>query len=322
LNRFVKAGKKEDEKMDLPKISIITPSFNQGHFIEQTILSVLNQNYPNLEYIIIDGGSMDDTVSIIRKYESKIHYWVSEKDNGQSDAINKGLKICTGDIIAYINSDDMYENDTFVKIINRYNEIAHKKALIYGKFKVIDEKNTILWQPNDLNDELKLVKYSSFELLQCWKYTIPQPSTFWTREVLNEIGYFDTSLHFSMDLDYWLRVIQSNIPIYQVNSVYSYFRRHDSAKSSLHVELLKQNLLHLKSKYLCSFFIKVAYSAKFYIWFKCTSQINEAITLIIKGEKLKAIKLLFKATLCFPFAPFFKIKLYAVFLKNTLKWLY
>ena len=104
-----------NKDLSWPKISVITPSYNQAEFLEKTILSVLNQNYPNLEYIIIDGGSSDGSVEIIKKYERYIAYWVSEKDDGMYEAINKGLKISTGDILAYLNSDDLYKSNT-VKI--------------------------------------------------------------------------------------------------------------------------------------------------------------------------------------------------------------
>lgn len=106
-----------------PKISIVTPSYNQGQFIEETILSIINQNYPNLEYIIIDGGSTDGTIETIKKYEKHLKHWVSEPDKGQVDAINKGLKYCTGDIFNWINSDDYLEPNSLFTIANAYNPI-------------------------------------------------------------------------------------------------------------------------------------------------------------------------------------------------------
>ena len=105
---------------NLPKISIVTPSFNQGNFIEETILSVLNQDYPNLEYIIIDGNSSDNTIEIIKKYSACLHYWVSEKDNGQACALNKGFQVASGDINAYINSDDLYLDNCLWRIAEIY----------------------------------------------------------------------------------------------------------------------------------------------------------------------------------------------------------
>ena len=114
-----------------PRISIITPSLNQAEFIEQTISSVLGQGYSNLEYIIIDGGSTDGTVDLIRKYESRLAYWVSEKDGGQSNAINKGLKLATGDIIAYINSDDYYLEGAFERVANAYRERSRRRSLAW-----------------------------------------------------------------------------------------------------------------------------------------------------------------------------------------------
>jgi glycosyltransferase involved in cell wall biosynthesis len=117
--------------MNYPKITIITPSYNQGQFIEETILSVINQNYPNLEYIIIDGGSTDNSIDIIKKYEKYIAYWVSEKDSGQANAINKGLKIASGEIVNWINSDDLLSNGALDVIANLY--ISNKKVdLICG----------------------------------------------------------------------------------------------------------------------------------------------------------------------------------------------
>ena len=124
--------------LKLPRISIITPTFNQAGFIEQTINSVLGQGYPNLEYIIIDGGSTDGTVDLIRKYETQLAYWVSEKDGGQSNAINKGLKFATGDIIAYINSDDYYLDGAFERVANAYRDNP-AVDLWHGRCRVVDQ---------------------------------------------------------------------------------------------------------------------------------------------------------------------------------------
>src|SRR5262249_6074487 len=122
----------------LPRISIITPSFNQASFLEQTISSVISQGYPNLEYIVIDGGSTDGSVEAIRKFDSSITYWVSEKDRGQAHAINKGLRRATGDIIAYLNSDDYYFEGTLALVAQHF--IGHPEAdLFHGRCRVVDE---------------------------------------------------------------------------------------------------------------------------------------------------------------------------------------
>ena len=107
----------------LPKLSIIIPNYNYGNYIEETILSVINQNYPNTELIIIDGGSTDDSIEIIKKYNKHINYWISEKDNGQADAINRGLKVATGDYVAFMNSDDTYLDNAFVNIFNNKKSV-------------------------------------------------------------------------------------------------------------------------------------------------------------------------------------------------------
>ncbi len=118
----------------LPRISIVTPSFNQARYLEETIQSVLNQNYPNLQYVIIDGGSTDGSREIISKYEKQISYWVSEPDNGQSNAINKGFKLCDGDLITFQNSDDLYLPNAFEYALEQWNNCQDCGAVI-GRFK-------------------------------------------------------------------------------------------------------------------------------------------------------------------------------------------
>jgi len=178
-----------------PRITIVTPSYNQGKYIERTIKSVLDQKYSNLEYIIMDGGSTDNTVSILKKYSKNI-IWESKKDKGQANAINKGLKIATGSIVAFLNSDDTYEPGTLQKVANFFINNP-QEYFLYGKGKHIDENNKYIEDyPNGPADYLFLHE-------QC---RICQPTTFWKSEIINDIGYFDESLNYALDYDYWIRV--------------------------------------------------------------------------------------------------------------------
>ena len=209
-----------------PKISIVTPSFNQGRYIEQTILSVISQNYPNLEYIIIDGGSTDDTIDVIKKYEKHISYWISEPDNGQTDAINKGFAKCTGDIFNWINSDDYYEPGTFKKLSNLF--AMHKATnVVCGKE----------WAFNDENNRERtlhpgsIIKRSIFETIQIG--IIDQPCTFFRKQCIDDFFPLETSLHYVMDRQLWwfylLKYGQKNI--LQTDDVFTNFRLHSQSKS-------------------------------------------------------------------------------------------
>lgn len=184
------------------KISIITPSFNQGHFIKQTIDSILNQGYPELEYIVMDGGSTDATVDILKSYGDKI-YWRSEKDAGQSDAINKGLKIATGDILAYLNSDDLYTNNCLFEV-NKFFLKNREINWAYGKCRIIDEHNHEVRKSITAYKNLLMRRYSYNKLLSV--NFINQPATFWRKKVRNTFGFFNTDEHLVMDYEYWLRI--------------------------------------------------------------------------------------------------------------------
>ena len=183
-----------------PKISIVTPNYNYGQFIEETIRSVLLQGYPNLEYIVIDGASTDDSVEILKKYEPWLSYWVSEKDKGQSNAINKGFNMATGNIFNWLNSDDVFCQNALKNVAKTWinNPNCH--------FLTGDGQYVNL----DINDPCYYVKpsnYSFADLLQIYanKY-LPQPSVFFSSIAWQEVNGLNENLSYSMDLDLWLRL--------------------------------------------------------------------------------------------------------------------
>lgn len=203
----------------LPKITIITPSFNQGDYIEETILSIINQEYPNLEYIIIDGGSTDNTVEIIKKYEKQITYWVSEKDSGQSNAINKGLKFATGDIVNWINSDDLLLPGSLTTIAQKFNENPDA-IMIHGRIAYFGSSN---YYSQNLPEKNLKTRYAAH-------ICMPQPACFFKMQLIKEQGLLDESLHFSMDTDLYMRAAL-NYEIIQINDVLAKFRLHATSKS-------------------------------------------------------------------------------------------
>ena len=178
-----------------PRVSIITPSYNKGQFIEETIQSVLNQTYQNIEFIVMDGGSTDETLDILKKYGSLLS-WKSEQDSGQSDAINKGWKSAKGEIIAYLNADDIYYSTTVETVVNYFNDHPETK-IIYGDGVLTDESGKEIGRHNSGS-------FCYHELLY-GKNFILQPTVFFRRELLTQIGYLDTTLHLTMDLDFWIR---------------------------------------------------------------------------------------------------------------------
>jgi len=179
-----------------PKISIITPTFNQGDYIERTILSVINQNYPNLEFIIIDGGSTDKTVEIIKKYEKSISFWSSAKDRGQSEAINKGLKTATGEIINWINSDDYLEENVLHKIAAEFN----KKGV-----DVVCGYSNLLYSTHEIKKRTSGKEHNlGLYISECH---IMQPSTFFRKKIFDQFSPLSEKLHFMMDHYLWLQYV-------------------------------------------------------------------------------------------------------------------
>lgn len=203
--------------MCYPKISIVTPVYNQAKYLEKTILSVLDQGYPNLEYIIIDGGSTDGTVDIIKKYENQLAYWVSEKDNGMYDAIQKGFMHSTGEIMAWINSDDLYYERCLFAIADVFNNHPEIEWFC-GKATTIDENGMIVGC-HDTN-ELRFCKYDFYLNRGFW---VPQSSTVWRKSLWKKVGGLTTSLRLAGDFDLWLRFIDK-APLYIVHTIIGTYR--------------------------------------------------------------------------------------------------
>jgi len=184
-----------------PKISIITVVYNGEKFLEETIQSVLNQSYKNIEYIIIDGGSTDGTVEIIKKYEEKLHYWVSEADNGIYDAMNKGIGLCNGELIGIINADDWYLPKSIEKVVEVYKESNTDEVLIHGILDVYDKNENYVHSRG--GRDIPIMRWMSTPF--------KHPTCFVSSKVYKKIGLFDTQYRLAADYDFMLRVIKYNI---------------------------------------------------------------------------------------------------------------
>jgi len=205
---------------NMPLVSIVTPSYNQAGFLEKTINSVLEQEYPRIEYIVIDGVSTDGSVELIKKYEDRLAYWVSEKDSGQAEAINKGLAHAKGDIVAWINSDDFYFPGVVASAVMAF-ETHPEAGLVYGDTVAVDEIGEFIHFP----------KYAQWDLEDLLTFNIiGQPAVFMRRDVLLKAGFLDSSFHFLLDHQLWIRMA-SHAPMVYVPERWAAGRFHESAKN-------------------------------------------------------------------------------------------
>jgi glycosyltransferase involved in cell wall biosynthesis len=220
-----------------PKISIITASYNQGHFIEETIRSVLLQGYPNLEYIVIDGGSTDNTIKILKRYQSEISVCISEPDNGQSHALNKGFRLATGEILAWLNSDDLYFPNTLRDVALAFD--SQPVDIVVGGCQTIKNFSRLpIMTSHHCTLPMNKMTLLSFEKMLDFQGSwlkgdfFFQPEVFWTKQIWDKVGgRVDEKLHFAMDYELWLRLTKAKARILHIPENLAIFRIHDRQKT-------------------------------------------------------------------------------------------
>ncbi|OGO38380.1 MAG: hypothetical protein A2W35_04000 [Chloroflexi bacterium RBG_16_57_11] len=205
----------------LPLVSIVTPSYNQARFLETTIRSVLDQDYPNLEYIIVDGGSTDGSREIIERYDDRLAWWVSERDQGQTDAINKGFSRARGEILAWLNSDDTYQPGAISEAV-AFLQAHPQVGMVYGDANLIDESGQVIGRFP--------ARQTDYRRLKRGYVHIPQQASFFRTSLWRQVGPLDTTFFFAMDYDLWVRISRL-APIKYLPRLWANFRLHETGKS-------------------------------------------------------------------------------------------
>jgi glycosyltransferase involved in cell wall biosynthesis len=293
-----------------PQISIVTPNYNYGQFIEETIRSVLLQGYPNLEYIIIDGASTDNSSEIVQRYESWLSYWISEEDKGQSDAINKGFEKAQGKIFYWINSDDILCSNVLQEVATFFHT---NPAITFcsgnGYFFTGENiSKCITYRINPLN-------YSFHDLLKYYDgQYLPQPSVFFSRSLWEKAGKLDISLSYAMDLDLWLR-FSIEAKLVSINKDFSELRLHDDSKTCLQNVVFSGEIKEVLLSYSSSFtnFYRLIHQLKTHLFYALSLQKRSRLELAL-GRKNESIVWLLKSFKYYPL-----IMLYPSSLKALLR---
>ncbi len=209
----------------MPLVSIVTPSFNQGRFLEATIRSILDQSYKNIEYMVIDGGSKDKSIEILQQYSDRISYWVSEPDRGQAHAINKGLARARGSFLGWVNSDDVLFPETIEHAVQAFIQNP-SVDVVYGRLERIDENDRLVPTPILPKDRLEFSRKNI--LGEC---IINQPGSFWRRKIMETAGLLDESLNYALDYEYWIRLALVGARFKRMPDVAARFRLSSSSKT-------------------------------------------------------------------------------------------
>jgi glycosyltransferase involved in cell wall biosynthesis len=269
--------------MNPPKISVVTPSFNQGHFLEETLLSVLNQGYPDLEYIVVDGGSTDNSVEIIKKYEHHLSWWVSEKDRGQVDALNKGISRCTGDWFCFINSDDVFLPGAFSSVIQHIESHPNCEWLC-GDTVMFGEG-----YPTELI--CARVPQSAAQALS-WDYKAPQPGHFWKRDLI--AGGFSEEWPFDFDHDMYVRLLLRGHRCCHIATPYAAYRLHKVSKT------VAEGFRQEDEFDLSAEFYEKELSGAAQRWCRATRYLRKSYKASQEGNRVRAAQFLLHASVTHP----------------------
>ena len=237
----------------LPLVSIVTPSYNQGGFLDETMRSVLEQDYPNIEYLVVDGGSTDDSLEIIQRYVGRLAWWVYEPDRGQTDAINKGFARARGEILAWLNSDDTYQPHAISEAASFLREHP-EVGMVYGDANLVDEAGAIIGKFP--------ARQTDYRRLRRGYVHIPQQAAFFRADLWRQVGPLDPTFYFAMDYDLWVRLARL-APLHYHPRLWANFRLHGGGKTSLSDDRCWPEMLRVHRREGGSWFSWLVLKAKF-----------------------------------------------------------